>query len=112
MKYQREKKTPTKRVRHLTSAVCNLKRKVPTTMVQVDLKRTCQFKNEIKCKMKSGSCFSFIFKLASFFLVQITQDAVLYACKFTGTAMSLGSSKDHTVTQAFEVLKQLHSAAT
>lgn len=85
MKYQREKKTPTKRVRHLTSAVCNLKRKVPTTMVQVDLKRTCQFKNEIKCKMKSGSCFSFIFKLASFFLVQITQDAVLYACKFTGT---------------------------
>lgn len=26
--------------------------------------------------------------------------------------VSLGSSKDHTVTQAFKVLKQLHSAVT
>lgn len=83
MKYQRVKKN---KIRHLTSAVHNLKRKVPTTMVQVDLKRTCQFKNQIKCKMKSGSCIPFIFKPASFFLVQITQDAVSYACRFTGTA--------------------------
>lgn len=44
MKYQRKKKIL--RVRHLTFAVQNLKRKVPTTMVQVDLKRTCQFKKQ------------------------------------------------------------------
>lgn len=56
-KYQRKKKIL--RVRHLTSAVQDLKRKVPTTMVQVDLKRTCQLKKQIKCKIKSGSCTQF-----------------------------------------------------
>lgn len=45
MKYQREKKYLS-RVRHLTFAVQNLRRKVLMTVVQVDLKRTCQFKKK------------------------------------------------------------------
>lgn len=57
MKYQRKKKIL--RVRHVTFAVQSLKRKVLTTMVQVGLKRTCQFEKQIKCKMKSGSCVRF-----------------------------------------------------
>lgn len=35
----------------------------------------------------------FDFKLSSFFLVQITQDAVLYSCRFTGTAHVPGISQ-------------------
>lgn len=41
-----------------------------------------------------------------FLLVQITQDAVLYTCRFPGTATSLGSAKDCSVPQAFEELEQ------
>lgn len=41
-----------------------------------------------------------------FLLVQITQDAVLYTCRFPGTATSLGSAKDCPVPQAFEELEQ------
>lgn len=46
MKDQRKKNPKTLRVRHLTSAAQDLKRRVPTTMVQVDLKRTCQLKKQ------------------------------------------------------------------
>lgn len=58
MKDQRKKNPKTLTVRHLTSAAQDLKRRVPTTMVQVDLKRTCQLK-KTKCKMRSGSCIQF-----------------------------------------------------